>query len=154
MKLVFIFVVFSFVFPVLSQDEDYEVRIRHYQRKVTLDYLPLPNSILKPADFKIIFPDTMYNQAYIEVKKYKLEGPNRIFKNAYMIIVSENKEIKQLNLAISNKSEFKLEQYLTDNFGFSLDEENDYLFLTNNDKRIIVKKQVLKRQLNYEFSFE
>jgi hypothetical protein len=152
-KALTLFLAFLYITPAFGQDEDYQVRIRHYQRKATLNYLPLPNSSFKPADFKIMFPDTMYNQAQIEVKKLKIEiESEKLLKKAYIIIASKNKQIQQVNIAIHPKYEERFEAYLKAEFNFKLNEKDKGKGLINNQKNVLVVKERLKRQINYKFS--
>lgn len=151
---IFLFtIILLFLIPVKAQDEDYEVRIRHFQRKLSLNYLPMPNMDFQPADFEIKFPDSLYNQAQIEAKKFKLTGENgKVFKNAYVIVISKKKRIQQVNLAIHPKFEKSFESYLKENFSFKLHDFDENRGFINNTRNVLVEKETLKKQINYKFS--
>jgi hypothetical protein len=136
-----------------AQDAGYEVRIRHFQRKAALDYLPLPNMEFQPTDFDIKFPDSLYSQAQIEVKKLKLtNNSDKIFKKAYIILASKKKRIYQVNLAIHPKYEGDFENYLMEHYSFKMNESFSKEGFVNETKNILVEKEILKKQINYKFS--
>jgi hypothetical protein len=149
------FVVFFLYAFIMGQDGDYVVRVQHYQRKLTLNYLPLPNAEMIPKDFSIQIPDTVYNHSQIEVKKFSvIHDDERLFKNAYIVLASREKKIYQVNIAIHRKFVQKFEQFLMDGHQFMADNQNDIFVIGENERKIEVKKEVLNRQVNYSFNLQ
>ena len=153
MKYLLIIFLVVFSLPAICQGDSLSVRISHHLRKNTLDYLPLPNTSFKATDFKIMFPDSMYNSAYIEIKRFKMVVDNdKILKKAFIVFKSENKNIKESAIAVRHKSVESFEEYLRLNFNFRKSDSPDDFLLNVNGDVVKVKKNKFKRQVNYSFT--
>ena len=152
MKVIILFFFLCCISLAFCQDESYDVRINHHQRKLTLNYIPMPNSTFKPDDFQIKFPDSIYNKAHIEVKKLKvLASDQKLLKRSYIILTSEEKVIQTVGIAINPRFVDRFEAYLKENYDFKISEDSKDYEIKSNGEKVTVKKQKLKRQVNYQF---
>lgn len=72
-----------FLINIYSQEKG----VKHYERKLTIDILPLPGDDYNSNKFSIPFPDSLYEFALINIKKLKLPGTKAKAK-----LNTENKE--------------------------------------------------------------
>lgn len=153
MRLFICGVIFFCTITIYGQTDDFAVRVQHYQRKLTVADFPLPGNNMIPNDWGIQIPDSLYSQSQIEVKKSKvLHDGSRLLKNAYLIVLSKDKTIYQVNVAIHPKFVKDFESFLKENYKFQ--SQNDSLFLENKNQRVNIAKRAYKRQVNYSFTLQ
>ena len=71
-KIIFISIVGLFFLPTTFSQE--KLGIKHYERKIEFDSIPLPGDKYSSDNYSIPFPDSLYEYALISIKKLKLSG--------------------------------------------------------------------------------
>lgn len=104
----FFFLVATFSLTALSQ----EVQIKHYERKLSIDQIILPNEIYQSSSFNVLIPDSIYTAGTVSIKHLSVNGikctGNFYFnENTYARVeyISKNKSIEQLLLKVNIKKE-------------------------------------------------
>jgi hypothetical protein len=104
----FFFLLFFSPFFSFSQ----EVRIKHYERKLSLEKLILPNDTFNSNVYNLFIPDSIYTAGKITIKSLKIKGAkyfsnfyfndNRYSKTEYIV---KTKNYKELLSEIQKNSE-------------------------------------------------
>lgn len=104
----FFFLIATFSLTAFSQ----EVQIKHYERKISLDQIILPNETYQSSNFNILIPDSIYTAGTISIKhlsinEIKCKGNFYFSENTYSRVeyISKNKNIEQLLPKVNFKEE-------------------------------------------------
>lgn len=102
--------------------QDNEVEVRHYQRKLEIETLIVPNQIYVSDIYSIIVPDTVYTTGTISVKYLNIAGTKAIgtfyfsFNSYYKVeyIVKNKKKDELMNFpeiqTIKNDQDYTIEE--------------------------------------------
>jgi hypothetical protein len=88
------------IFLSLSYVHAQEQELQHYYRGLHLSTIPLPYQAFKSADYKIVFPDSLYTTAKIHLHKAKISD----FKKSYTVFIRiENDIYKDIRILFRGK---------------------------------------------------
>jgi hypothetical protein len=78
--------------------------LKHYERNVEFSSIMLPNDAFKSTDFKIIYPDSIYDTADIIIKKAVFEN----LKKISLVLKTKDKIYTSIQLGTKSKKRFTL----------------------------------------------